>query len=66
MGKKRIQRCPHCGSTGVYYEKYDAYACDECDVWIEGVGEGYCLFCMERPERPSLIGTVDFIRGERG
>ena len=50
----------HCGKTAAYSEKYDAYFCDICDVWLEApcsdVDHNECRFdCENRPDMPSRI-----------
>lgn len=50
---KRIPNCPKCRIKGIRNERFDAYYCDYCDIWLEpGCGETDCKFCMDRPERP--------------
>lgn len=49
---KIVHNCRHPRS---YSQKYDAYFCEKCDVWVESrCGDPDCEFCHKRPERPSL------------
>lgn len=44
-----------CGTTEVYYEKYDAYFCPKCNKWLEsGCNDPNCEFCKDRPKKPLL------------
>jgi hypothetical protein len=65
MGKKRLQRCPYCGSTGVYCDVHDAYVCEYCDEWLEPQCKNEnCGFCAGRPAHPSQVDLWDYLRGE--
>ncbi len=53
--------CPHCGGPTERNEKWDAYCCMECNVWLENKCAGPnskepyggCYFsCWNRPEAP--------------
>ncbi len=45
-----------CCSSKKYNERYDAYFCSFCDVWIEEkCSDMDCEFCKDRPFRPSEI-----------
>lgn len=47
------KKCPECQSLRVYYEKYDAYFCPQCDVWLEPkCNDPKCQFCAIRPDKP--------------
>lgn len=54
-------RCQKCGNIGRLIEKFDAIACDICDVWLEDICEetkmnsGGCGFCDGRPNKPSKV-----------
>lgn len=38
----------------VLIEKYDAYVCVECNIWLEDkCDDEDCLFCSNRPDEPS-------------
>lgn len=46
--------CRTCGSEVQYSNKYDAYYCELCNVWLEKTCEDpECEFCSTRPEKPS-------------
>jgi hypothetical protein len=46
--------CPDCGQNRIYHAKHDTFYCYECDQWLEGqCEEGTCIYCQDRPERPS-------------
>jgi hypothetical protein len=48
--------CPNCNSERQYSNKYDAYYCELCNIWLEEKCEDEgCDFCVERPEKPSQI-----------
>lgn len=50
---KVYEKCPFCNSNSFYSQKYDAYYCNECNIWLEPkcTDEG-CQFCKNRPVRP--------------
>lgn len=51
--------CDICGSKKVYYEKYDAKFCSQCNEWKEiGCADTNCEYCRQRPSRP--LNTSDF------
>lgn len=53
--KKQMGFCPKCNSLShcSYNEKYDAYFCRGCNVWIETTcGDPDCYYCSIRPEKP--------------
>lgn len=38
----------------VYLEKYDAYACKQCNKWLEKrCSDRKCPFCSKRSRRPN-------------
>ena len=46
--------CPNCKAPGERIDKWDAYACLKCNLWIEpGCDDPKCDFCADRPEKPS-------------
>ncbi len=48
-----IPSCPTCKKKGVRSERYDAYGCVDCNVWLErGCGDMECEFCSDRPDKP--------------
>ena len=51
--RKRHPKCPDCGSPGERNERFDAYFCPKCDVWLERPCDDVtCAECRGRPERP--------------
>jgi hypothetical protein len=55
--EKRHPSCPEHG-PGLLIERYDAYACIECDKWLESdCDDPACAFCAMRPPRPSAVDT---------
>ena len=45
--------CPRCRRIVVHVDRYDAFACPLCDVWLEPTCEDpTCSFCSTRPESP--------------
>lgn len=50
----RIPVCPiNIEHKVVLIEKYDAYACLDCNIWLEsGCDDKDCLFCSNRPKTP--------------
>lgn len=48
--------CEKCGSEKKYSQKYDAFYCESCDIWLEKLCADWdCEFCANRPEKPSLV-----------
>lgn len=45
--------CPACATPTVYYERYDAVFCPQCNRWLESqCGDASCGYCRQRPGRP--------------
>lgn len=45
--------CSICGEKQIYFEKYDALCCPNCNIWTEGVcSDPNCFYCNNRPETP--------------
>lgn len=45
--------CPTCGKPKDYFERYDAYGCISCGVWLESqCKDPNCEYCVGRPEKP--------------
>jgi len=43
----------YCNSFEVYYDKYDAYFCPQCNLWLEKKCKNSdCEYCNKRPENP--------------
>jgi len=44
----------NCEDTQQRSEKYDAYYCFECNVWLEDTcNDRDCIFCQTRPLKPN-------------
>ncbi|MGB0757451.1 MAG: hypothetical protein ACPGO5_03275 [Patescibacteria group bacterium] len=42
-----------CGEKQIYHEKYDAYFCPKCNVWLEhSYQDNTCDYCKGRPSDP--------------
>ena len=54
--RKKGRAAQHREETGhnvVYYEKWDAYGCHECNEWLETCcDDPKCSFCPKRPKTP--------------
>jgi len=49
-----MEKCDH--EMQKRSEKYDAYYCPDCDVWLENkCKDPDCEFCSRRPEKPSQV-----------
>jgi hypothetical protein len=49
--------CEQCGTDEQYSERYDAYFCPTCDIWLNDACDNPdCGFCVSRPEKPSMMG----------
>ncbi len=45
--------CPHCTGPRVRNDRWDAYYCPRCLVWLEKqCGDPGCHMCVGRPEKP--------------
>ncbi len=45
--------CPECKRPRLYTHRYDAFYCDDCDVWLEPkCSDKACAYCAGRPEQP--------------
>lgn len=50
---RREYSCSTCDTEAVRDEKYDAFYCPACMVWLESQCPDLdCGFCLERPDRP--------------
>jgi len=55
MGWILDEFCDVCKSKLVYYEKYDAKFCPQCNEWKEiGCGDINCEYCRQRPPKPLI------------
>ena len=53
VAKGRIPKCETCGTIGERNERYDAYACLTCNVWLEErCDDPECGYCPVRPDKP--------------
>jgi hypothetical protein len=44
----------NCEDTKQRSEKYDAYYCFECNVWLEDIcSDRDCVYCKTRPLKPN-------------
>lgn len=51
--KKKPYVCPACLLRSIHNEKYDAYYCLKCNMWLEDkCDDRKCFFCTDRPEHP--------------
>lgn len=42
-----------------YHTDSDSYFCPDCDVWMDETCDDIdCQECLERPEKPSMIGDI--------
>lgn len=59
----KVKECPECKGTVERNERYDAYACLKCDMWLEDCCDDLdCGYCLKRSNKPSdmdNISTVD-------
>lgn len=57
--KKWNPDCPICNRPKERSEKYDAYFCKYCNIWLEGVcGNRNCEFCASRPRNPIPLNLI--------
>ena len=46
-------RCNECNNPQLYYDKYDAYFCPNCNIWKEkSCDDPECEYCRDRPSKP--------------
>ena len=46
-------RCLKCDRLRIYYDRYDAYFCAECNLWLErACADPSCDYCCDRPATP--------------
>lgn len=59
MGK-HVPECKTCGKDGERNDRYDAYFCLGCNVWLESTCSDFsCEFCGSRPASPPAKKDVD-------
>lgn len=47
------EKCKICNNFLIYSDKYDAYFCAYCNVWVEPkCGDPNCEYCKNRPDKP--------------
>lgn len=52
---KHTVKCPDCGSDGYRVDEVDAYACKDCNKWLEEpCTDPDCIFCHNRTSKPFL------------
>ena len=52
-------KCEACGVERIYYEKYDAYFCAQCNRWLESLcPDSACPSCRSRPGSPLPAAVV--------
>jgi hypothetical protein len=45
--------CPVCHTKEKYSDKFDAYYCEQCNVWSESkCDDPICDYCTHRPAQP--------------
>jgi hypothetical protein len=61
MGPEKTPKsCPICNRIGILEEKFDAYACSKCNMWLEPkCGNRDCEFCGPRPRQPQQNNQID-------
>ena len=51
--------CDCCKEKRQYSDRFDAYYCNSCDIWLEKkCSDKTCGFCAERPEHPSEANNL--------
>lgn len=60
------KECMVCGAEELYYKRWDAYFCPECNEWKEKkCSDLECWFCPHRPDRPfTEAELVQWHKGE--
>lgn len=54
--KNTTRFCSNCTSERQYSNKYDAYYCELCNIWLEEkCSDPECQYCPTRPEKPSQV-----------
>lgn len=47
-----MKKCKH---NLKYNSQWDSYFCDKCDIWTDDqCRDPACMFCPDRPKKPSL------------
>jgi hypothetical protein len=62
--KKGLKNCPICNRPQKHSKRYDAFYCEDCNIWLEPVcGNRNCEFCANRPKNPVRNVYSDLMRG---
>lgn len=57
--KKRKPVCTECKCVGILSEKYDAYFCEHCNIWLESAcPDSTCTYCKPRPSKPMEVACT--------
>jgi hypothetical protein len=65
LSKEFNVRCPHCGRVVSYSQRYDAYLCMPCNLWLEQqCSEPSCGFCAGRAKEPDGLTDLDEAKPE--
>ena len=59
-------KCSDCNGKILYFCRYDADFCPQCDKWItKNCGDPNCPYCMDRPETPKdALAICEMLRAE--
>lgn len=53
-------KCPTCGRDRSYSFRYDAFWCENCEVWLSPACDlRTCIFCADRPPKPYVRMNVN-------
>ncbi|MNC61238.1 hypothetical protein D3C75_1111690 [compost metagenome] len=51
--------CKNCESVMIYYDRYDAEFCPDCNAWLSApCGDSTCFYCNTRPTNPLEIKNL--------
>lgn len=51
-------KCHKCKCKASYNEKYDAYYCKDCNIWLEKkCSDSDCKYCANRPNSPKEVNN---------
>jgi hypothetical protein len=58
--EKSYKICHECNTYSIRIDKFDAYACKKCMIWLEDkCNDSKCEFCCVRPETPKDVNWKD-------
>ena len=59
-------KCDDCNGAILYFCRYDADFCPQCDKWItKNCDDPACLYCADRPEMPGdALAACKMLRNE--